>query len=117
LLRDLATSTVVPHLKLSTSQDLLLPLRWIAILYGRIKADFALTSGVHKAEDVLKGLMAGANVTMLASELLLHGPGRLKHLLKELEKWMEEHEYTSVFQIAGCMSQYAVAEEGCKPGY
>jgi dihydroorotate dehydrogenase (fumarate) len=107
---NLEENTVVPHLELSTSHDLLLPLRWIALLYGRINADLALTSGVHTAQDVVKGLMAGANVTMLASELLLHGPDRLASLLSELNQWMEEHEYTSVSQMRGSMSQRTVAE-------
>lgn len=107
---DLEEFEVVPHLELSTSHDLLLPLRWIALLYGRIQADFALTSGVHKAQDVVKAIMAGANVAMLASELLLNGPARLTQLLTELSQWMEEYEYVSVSQMKGSMSQRAVAE-------
>jgi dihydroorotate dehydrogenase (fumarate) len=100
----------VPHLELSTSHELLLPLRWIALLYGRVFTDFALTSGVHHVQDVVKGVMAGANVTMLASELLLRGPVRIQRLLEELTLWMELHEYTSIAQMRGCMSQYSVAE-------
>jgi len=107
---DLEAFEVVPHLELSTSHDLLLPLRWIALLYGRIPTDFALTSGVHRVQDVVKAVMAGANVTMLASELLQHGPGRLRQLLEELDQWMEQHEYLSVAQMRGCMSQNSVAE-------
>lgn len=107
---NLETQEVVPHLELSTSRDLLLPLRWIALLYGRVQTDFALTSGVHHVQDVVKGLMAGANVTMLASELLLNGIERLSQLQEELDYWMETHEYTSVTQMRGCMSQAAVAE-------
>ena len=107
---DLEAFEVVPHLELSTSHELLLPLRWIALLYGRIAADLALTSGVHRVQDVVKSVMAGANVTMLASELLLHGPGRIGQLLKELDQWMEEHEYVSITQMRGCMSQHSVAE-------
>ena len=101
---------VVPDLDLSTSYELRLPLRWIAILYGRIKADFALTGGVHTAQDVLKTMMAGANVAMMASELLARGPGRLEQLLAGIERWMEEREYESIAQMQGCMSQRAVAE-------
>jgi dihydroorotate dehydrogenase (fumarate) len=107
---DLETFEVAPHLDLSTSHDLLLPLRWIALLYGRIDADFALTSGVHQVKDVLKAVMAGANVAMLASELLLNGSRRLTQLLTELEAWMEEYEYASISQMKGSMSQCSVAE-------
>jgi dihydroorotate dehydrogenase (fumarate) len=107
---DLEDFEVVPHLELSTSHELLLPLRWIALLYGHVSADLALTSGVHRVQDVVKAVMAGANVTMLASELLLHGPERIRQLQEELDKWMEQHEYLSVSQMRGCMSQGAVAE-------
>ena len=107
---DLETFQVVPNLELSTSHDLRLPLRWIAILYGRVIADFALTSGVHTPQDVIKGIMAGANVTMLASELLAHGPHRLAELTEGVRQWMDENEYVSVAQMRGSMSQRAVAE-------
>ncbi len=107
---DLDTLEVVPRLVLSTSYELRLPLRWVAILYGRVKADFAITSGVHTHEDVLKGLMAGANVTMMTSELLRHGVERIGMILEALENWMEEHEYESVTQMRGSMSQQHVAE-------
>jgi len=107
---DLDELQVVPDLDLSISYELRLPLRWIAILYGRIAADFALTSGVHTAHDVLKAMMAGASVAMMASELLAHGPGRLGQMLAGIEHWMEEHEYESIAQMQGCMSQRAVAE-------
>lgn len=107
---DLETFEVVPHLELSTSHELLLPLRWIALLYGRVDADLALTSGVHGVQDVVKAVMAGANVTMLASELLQHGPERIKQLQDELEQWMEKHEYLSIAQMRGCMSQRSVTE-------
>jgi dihydroorotate dehydrogenase (fumarate) len=107
---DLDTLEVIPNLTLSTSQELRLPLRWIALLYGRIEADFALTSGVHTAQDVLKAIMAGASVTMMASMLLEHGIGRLRSLQAELQAWMEEHEYASISEMKGSMSQQAVAE-------
>lgn len=107
---DLERLEVTPHLVLSNSNALRLPLRWIAILYGRVPVDFALTSGVHSHEDVLKGLMAGANVTMLASALLQNGTSRLGDLLDSLTNWMEEHEYESVTQMQGSMSQRNVAE-------
>jgi dihydroorotate dehydrogenase (fumarate) len=107
---DCEALEVVPNLHLSTSHDLRLPLRWIAILYGRIQADFALTSGVHTATDVLKAMMAGANVTMMASELLAHGIDRLTTIAADLRQWMEEHEYESVASMRGSMSQRAVAD-------
>jgi dihydroorotate dehydrogenase (fumarate) len=107
---DLDELKVVPDLDLSTSYELRLPLRWIAILYGRIAADLALTGGVHTAQDVLKAMMAGASVAMMASELLAHGPGRLGQMMAGIERWMEEHEYESIEQMKGCMSQRAVAE-------
>lgn len=102
---DLETLTVGPHILLSTPQDLRLPLRWIAILYGRVKADLAATSGIHKAEDVLKMLMAGARVTMMCSALLQLGIGHLRTVEAGLRTWMEEHEYVSVRQMQGSMSQ------------
>jgi len=107
---DLEMLEVVPNLQLSSSHDLRLPLRWIALLYGRIEADFALTSGVHTAQDVLKAIMAGASVTMMASTLLVHGIGRLMHILEDLQAWMDEHEYASITEMKGSMSQRAVAE-------
>jgi dihydroorotate dehydrogenase (fumarate) len=84
--------------------------RWVAILYGRVPLDFALTGGVHTAEDVLKGLMAGANVVMMTSALLKHGVGRLRDVLDHLRLWMEDHEYESVQQMRGSMSQRSVSE-------
>ncbi len=107
---DCEALEVVPNLELSTSHDLRLPLRWIAILYGRLDVDFALTSGVHSATDVLKAIMAGANVTMLASALLRHGIDRLTAIVSNLRQWMEEHEYESVASMRGSMSQRAVAD-------
>jgi dihydroorotate dehydrogenase (fumarate) len=107
---DLETLEVVPNLTLSSSHDLRLPLRWIALLYGRIKTDFALTSGVHTAEDALKAMMAGANVAMLTSELLAHGIWRLQDILDDMRTWMHVHEYESISQMRGSMSQCAVAE-------
>lgn len=107
---DLEKLSVVPNLVLSSQHELRLPLRWVAILYGRIPLDFAITSGVHSYEDVLKGLMAGANVMMMTSELLRNGVGRIGEVVKSLESWMEEHEYTSVRQMQGSMSQRNVAE-------
>ena len=107
---DLETLEVVPNLVLSNSNDMRLPLRWIAILYGRIQADLALTSGVHTAEDVLKAMMAGASVAMMTSELLQNGFGRVPAILADIEKWMVDREYTSIQQMRGSLSQKTVRE-------
>ena len=107
---NLETLEVAPRMVLSNSDELRLPLRWVAILYGRVLADLAITSGVHTAEDVLKGLMAGAKVTMMASELLQRGVRRIKETLDEIEIWMDEREYESIAQMIGSMSQQHCAE-------
>lgn len=107
---DLEQLRVTPNLVLSTRHELRLPLRWLSILYGRVPVDLALTSGVHTEEDVLKGLMAGANVTMMASELLRNGVKRIGEVVDGLRMWMEEREYHSVAQMQGSMSQMNVAE-------
>jgi len=107
---DLEELEVVPNLDLSTSYEVRLPLRWIALLYGRIEADFALTGGVHTAQDVLKAMMAGASVTMMTSALLQHGMGRLMHILTDMQEWMVVHEYESIQEMKGSMSQRAVAD-------
>jgi dihydroorotate dehydrogenase (fumarate) len=109
---DLEELVVVPRLVLSTSQELRLPLRWIAILYGRIPVDFALSTGVHTAEDVIKATMAGASVSMVASTLLKYGISHAEQILDSLLAWMEEREYDSITQMKGSMSQQAVAEPG-----
>ena len=101
---DLETLEVVPRLVLSNSNDLRLPLRWVAILYGSLTADLAITSGIHCSHDVIKSLMAGARVTMMASELLQNGVRRVAQVLNELATWMNEHEYESVMQMIGAMS-------------
>jgi dihydroorotate dehydrogenase (fumarate) len=105
---DLESLEVVPHLILSNAHEMRLPLRWIAILYGRVKADFAITTGVQSASDVLKAMMVGASVAMMASELLRHGPERIGSILNDLSAWMEEHEYESIAQMRGSMSQMHV---------
>ncbi len=105
---DIENLEAVPTLRLSTSDELLLPLRWIAILYGRVPVDLALTTGVHTHVDVIKGLMAGAKVTMMASALLKNGIGYVRQVLKDLRAWMEEHEYESVAQMQGSLSQARV---------
>jgi dihydroorotate dehydrogenase (fumarate) len=107
---DLERLEVMPTVYLSRSEDLLLPLRWLAILSPQIHADFALTGGVHSAHDVLKAMMVGARVTMLTSELLANGIFRLEEILNDLRAWMEEREYESIEQMQGSMSQRAVAD-------
>jgi dihydroorotate dehydrogenase (fumarate) len=107
---DLEKLEVAPRLVLSNSDDLRLPLRWVAILYGRVSADLAITTGIHTSHDVIKGLMAGAKVTMMASELLQKGVRRIGQVLNELVTWLNEHEYESVMQMIGAMSQKHCAE-------
>ena len=107
---DLENLEVVPNLVLSNSDDLRLPLRWIAILYGKVKADLALTSGVHTPEDAIKAIMAGANVAMSTSALLKRGTQAIQQILTGMEEWMIAHEYESVKQMRGSMSQGAVTD-------
>lgn len=107
---DLDELEIVHSLDLSTSADLRLPLRWIAILHGKIKTDFALTSGIHTYRDVLKAMMAGANVAMTASKLLHDGEQAIGQILSDLEAWMKEREYESIQQMQGSMSQKSVKE-------
>ena len=107
---DLESLEVRPNVLLSTSQELRVPLRWIAILYGRIRADMAATTGVHQAEDALKLLMVGANVTMMASALMRYGIGHIRAIEQELSEWLEAHEYVSVRQMQGSMSQQYVSD-------
>jgi dihydroorotate dehydrogenase (fumarate) len=107
---DLEELEVVRTLELSDSRDLLLPLRWISILHGKVDADLALTSGIHTAQDVLKSMMAGAKVAMSASAILREGYERVPVILNDLQAWMEAHEYESIKQMQGSMSQQAVAE-------
>jgi dihydroorotate dehydrogenase (fumarate) len=102
---DIEQLEVVPHLVLSHSDELRLPLRWIAIFYGRVSADLALTTGVHTAEDAIKGLMAGASVTMMCSALLQNGIDHLRLVREGMLRWMEAHEYESVAQMRGSLSQ------------
>jgi dihydroorotate dehydrogenase (fumarate) len=107
---DLETLEVKPKVLLSTPHAMRLPLRWIAILYKRIQADLAGTSGIHTGEDAIKMLMAGASVTMLCSVLLKNGINSITSIEAEMVKWMEEHEYESVQQMRGSMSQAHCAD-------
>jgi dihydroorotate dehydrogenase (fumarate) len=107
---DLENLEVTPNLVLSNSDELRLPLRWIAILYGKVKTDLALTTGVHTGEDAIKAMMAGANVAMTTSALLKRGTSAIPQILGGMEAWMTENEYQSVTQMRGSMSQGSVAE-------
>ena len=107
---DLEELEIIHSLDLSTSSDLRLPLRWISILHGKIDTDFALTSGVHSYTDVLKSMMSGAKVAMMASNLLHSGEQVIGEILSNLETWMKEHEYESIQQMQGSMSQKSVKE-------
>jgi len=101
---DLEQLEVVPSLELSTPHELLLRLHWTAIMFGAAKADLAITGGVHSAHDVMKGVMAGARVTMMTSALLRNGIDHLRVVIRDLSNWMEEHEYPSIREICGSMS-------------
>jgi dihydroorotate dehydrogenase (fumarate) len=107
---DLEALEVVPHLQLSHSYELLLRLTWVAVLYGHIKADMAVTGGVHTGEDVLKSMMVGARVAMTTSALLEKGIGHIREILRGVRHWMEDHEYASIRQMQGSMSRQAVPD-------
>lgn len=109
---DLEELELRPNVLLSTPQALRLPLTWIGILFGRVKANLAATGGVHGAEDVIKLLMVGANVTMLCSSLMRNGVNHLRHVERAVVEWMEEHEYESVAQMQGSMSQIRCPDPG-----
>jgi dihydroorotate dehydrogenase (fumarate) len=102
---DLETLEVRPNVLLSTQQDQRLPMRWIAMLYGRIRADLAATSGIHTADDVVKMILVGAKVTMMASVLLRLGIDHLRIIERGLREWMEKNEYEAVTQMRGAVSQ------------
>ncbi|MEE9299328.1 MAG: dihydroorotate dehydrogenase-like protein [Acidimicrobiia bacterium] len=101
---DLDELEVVPNLQLSDQAEMRLTLRWVAILHSRVKASLAATTGVHDGHDVVKLLLAGADVTMMASALLRHGPGRMRECVDTLHDWLAENEYESVEQMKGSMS-------------
>jgi dihydroorotate dehydrogenase (fumarate) len=102
---DLETLEVKPNVILSSPHEMRLPLTWIGILYKRIHADLAATTGIHSGEDAIKMILAGANVTMMTSALLKNGIGHLSVVERQLKLWMEEHEYESVTQMRGSVSQ------------
>ncbi|MCX8057661.1 MAG: dihydroorotate dehydrogenase-like protein [Ignavibacteria bacterium] len=105
---DLENLEVVPNIILSTPFANRLPLRWIAILYGRVNVDFAASSGIASAEDVIKMIMVGASATQMFSVLIKHGENYISKILDDMKKWMEEHEYESIEQMKGSMSHKAV---------
>jgi dihydroorotate dehydrogenase (fumarate) len=107
---DLEKLDVVPRLELSRPEELLLRLHWVAILYGNVRANLAITGGVHSAQDVLKAIMAGAQVAMTVSELLARGVDQLSNIRAELMLWMEEHEYQSIDQMRGSLSRRSVPD-------
>jgi len=107
---DLENLEAKPNLVLSTNWVMRLPLRWTAILYGKINASLAITSGIHTYEDVIKSMMVGANVAMMCSELLKNGTGRIAEILKDIENWMVEKEYESIKQMQGSMSQKSLKD-------
>lgn len=104
---DLESLTVTPALKLSDPSELRLPLRWIALLRGKVPVSLALSSGVHSAADALKAILAGADVAMMTSSLLRHGPEYVTTVLDGVRSWLDEHEYLSVEQAKGSLSEEA----------
>ncbi len=102
---DLETLSVVPKLELSSSSEALLRIRWAALLYGRTNLSLAVTGGFHETPNILKALLAGADIVQLCSVLLCHGAGRLTGILTELEQWLTEHDYESINQLKGSVSQ------------
>jgi dihydroorotate dehydrogenase (fumarate) len=107
---DLETLSMNEKLSVTSSKEMLLRMRWIAILYGKVKLSLAATGGVHSRDDVLKLLLAGADIIHLCSGLLLQGPELLSKLLTEVNAWLDEHEYESVVQMKGSMSQQHTAD-------
>jgi dihydroorotate dehydrogenase (fumarate) len=105
---DIETQEIVPTLALSSSQELLLRLHWVAILFGNVSASLAVTGGVHTAQDVLKSMMAGAHVVMITSALIQNGVEHASRVLKDVSQWMEEREYESIRQMRGSMSRRSV---------
>jgi dihydroorotate dehydrogenase (fumarate) len=102
---DLETLRVQPHLELSHPHELRLVLRWLGILRDQLSCSLAATSGIHSATEVLKALLAGANVTMMASTLLQNGPKHLERILSDLTRWLEDHQYESIHQMIGSLSR------------
>lgn len=107
---DIETLDVRPTLHFSTPSELLPRLHWAAILYGNLNIDMAITGGVHSAEDVLKSIMAGASMTMMASALHIHGIEHVERVLADMRYWLEKHEYMSLWETRGCLSRRSVPD-------
>jgi len=107
---DLIEMSVSPNLELSHSSELRLRLRWVAILYQNIKADLAITGGVHTVEDIIKGILVGANVTMMTSALLEKGIPYISELIKGTEEWLRRNQYNSIDEVRGLLSQQNIKE-------
>jgi len=107
---DIETLEVRPTLHFSTPSELLPRLHWAAILYGHLNLDLAISGGVHSAEDVLKGVMAGAGITMMASALHIHGIDHIKRVLADVRYWLEKREYSSLWETRGCLSRRSVPD-------
>jgi dihydroorotate dehydrogenase (fumarate) len=107
---ELESLDVKPNILLSTPMAMRLPLRWIALLHNRVQASLAATSGIHRASDVLKMLMAGADVTMLCSTIIRHGIPQIAIIERDMVAWLNEHDYESVNQLKGCLSQQKCPE-------
>jgi dihydroorotate dehydrogenase (fumarate) len=107
---DIELLEVRPTLHFSTPAELLTRLHWAAILYGNVNIDIAITGGVHSAEDVLKAIMAGGGVTMMASALHIHGIQHIRRVLTDVLYWLEKREYTSLWETRGCLSRRSVPD-------
>ncbi len=107
---DIEALEVRPSLHFSTSSELLPRLHWAAILYGQVDLDIAITGGVHTAEDVLKSIMAGASITMMASALHIHGIEHIGRVLADMQYWLERHEYETLWGTRGCLSRKSVPD-------
>jgi len=107
---DIGNLEVRPSLHFSTPSELLPRLHWAAVLFGEVKMDIGVTGGVHSAEDVLKSIMAGANVTLMASALHIHGIEHIGRVLADLQYWLEKREYTSLKETRGCLSRRSVPD-------
>ena len=107
---DIETLEVRPTLHFSTPSELLPRLHWAAILYGHLNIDLAISGGVHSAEDVLKGIMAGAGITMMCSALHIHGIDHIGRVLADVRYWLEKREYTSLWETRGCLSRRSVPD-------
>ncbi|MDD4362976.1 MAG: dihydroorotate dehydrogenase-like protein [Atribacterota bacterium] len=107
---DIVKMSITPDLELSSSSELRLRLRWVGLLYQKIKTDLAITGGIHTAEDIIKGILAGANVTMITSALLLKGISYIEELITDLEEWMRKSQYDSIHDIQGLLSHKNIKE-------